>query len=763
MNMISYSYGSLREVAMKLGHKVLAAIVVSWSFMLGVTYLGSVQILGKSYRYLEDQQAQINMNKANDAINTVITSNDTNVISWAVWSDFFLYLASYQDPNKKEFNQKFLETNFKPSAFAFNKPDLFLTFNLAGELVPSFSSAMNADWTQFQPLPKDILPLFQPGGKLRRLVVPPESANDAMGLLSTTNGILVLATHRILPSEGTGSSHGTFAMGQYLSNVWKQIQNSSQEDIQFYTIPMIRQEPTLNKQYTEIITQKLNILQAPINDNTLVLYSTLKDINNTPIGMIKITTSRELNLLSKSTIRYFNLIFIVTGAVLSLLMYYLLRILLIDRLSKINNEIIKIDSTKNFTRRVPENGSDELSAVAIAINRMLSVIQLVESLLSDIVNSMPSLITIVDKDLKVINLNLPAQKATGLSDEMARNKSLLDIFPYLTNYRNQFEKALQENKIQEIRKITAGSSDSVRYVDAIIYPLNRASEKILAIRIDDITDWINFKNHFVQDDKLAVIGTLTAGVAYEIDSPISLIINAIKKLDRNKEDIFNLLNKYSELKSKNDFSENRNDIETLEKQIENYPLKETENLLDKIKIDAGKISSIVINLKNFSRSDENVMKYSNLHDGLDSVLTLLSHNYKDRINIIKEYGQIPEVDCFPGRINQVFMYIMTSAIKAIPQEGEITIKTEQIKDQVKITIKDNGIGISTEEIAKVFDPSFTTTEKTNLGLAIASSIIADHQGDLELKSGTSNKKGTEYIITLPINHFTTKSSQEKIS
>ena len=136
---------------------------------------------------------------------------------------------------------------------------------------------------------------------------------------------------------------------------------------------------------------------------------------------------------------------------------------------------------------------------------------------------------------------------------------------------------------------------------------------------------------------------------------------------------------------------------------------------------------------------------------------MLQNSYKNKITSIKDYAKNHgEIECFIGKINQVFMNIIGNAIDAISDKGEITIKTEQLNDAVRIRIKDNGAGMSQENITKIFDPFFTTKEigkGTGLGLPICLSIIHDHNGKIELKSKIG--EGTEFIITLPTHHKST--------
>ena len=143
-----------------------------------------------------------------------------------------------------------------------------------------------------------------------------------------------------------------------------------------------------------------------------------------------------------------------------------------------------------------------------------------------------------------------------------------------------------------------------------------------------------------------------------------------------------------------------------------------------------------------------------MNEGIESTLTLLHSVYKDRVEIEKDFGKLPEVDCLPGQINQVLMNILSNALQAIPEQGKIFIKTWQENETVKISIRDTGSGMSEAIRQKIFDPFFTTKDVgkgTGLGLSISYGIIEKHNGKIEVQSEPG--KGTTFIITLPVNQL----------
>ena len=162
-----------------------------------------------------------------------------------------------------------------------------------------------------------------------------------------------------------------------------------------------------------------------------------------------------------------------------------------------------------------------------------------------------------------------------------------------------------------------------------------------------------------------------------------------------------------------------------------------------------RISNIVSSLKKFVRLDEAELQEADINKELDLTLELIRHETKNRINIIKNYGEIPMIKCFPNMLNQVFMNILINACQAINNTGTITITTEYINKKLTVKIKDNGCGIPQNQLDKIFTVGFTTKSSgvgTGLGLAICSKIIEKHNGEIIVNSEVG--KGSEFIITI---------------
>ena len=274
---------------------------------------------------------------------------------------------------------------------------------------------------------------------------------------------------------------------------------------------------------------------------------------------------------------------------------------------------------------------------------------------------------------------------------------------------------------------------------------------------EELQQTLNFlketQAQLVQTEKLASVGQLTAGIAHEINNPVNYISAGIGSLEVNLNEIREILDLYNEI-SPGNVKEKLKQIEEVKERLDYKELiDEIKDLIKSIKAGSERTTEIVKGLRTFSRLDENEIKAADLHEGIDLTLVMLHNKYKHHVEIIKQYGELPEVECFPGKLNQVFMNILSNAIDAISEKGSIVIKTWQDKtnNKVFISIKDDGIGMSAKDISNIFDPFFSTKDVgkgTGLGLSISHGIIEQHKGSIKVKSELG--KGAEFIISLPV-------------
>ncbi|MFB2934451.1 AAA family ATPase [Aerosakkonemataceae cyanobacterium BLCC-F154] len=270
----------------------------------------------------------------------------------------------------------------------------------------------------------------------------------------------------------------------------------------------------------------------------------------------------------------------------------------------------------------------------------------------------------------------------------------------------------------------------------------------------------------VQSEKMSTLGNLVAGVAHEMNNPLGFISASLQEAKPTFIDIIEHLKLYQET-----FPDRTDKIIDHAEEIDlEYSLEDLPKMLDSMSIACDKLKNFSTSLRTFSRADRDEKVPFNIHAGIDSTILILKHRLKANeqrpaIEVITNYGDLPDIECFPGQLNQVFMNIIANAIDAIEESNmgrtfaqikaspnQISIQTSLVDNQVEIRIADNGQGITSAVKAKIFDHLFTTKavgKGTGLGLAIARQIVVEkHQGTIEVQSTVGRQ--TEFCIRLPI-------------
>ncbi len=426
-------------------------------------------------------------------------------------------------------------------------------------------------------------------------------------------------------------------------------------------------------------------------------------------------------------------------------------------------EGMRMVNSGNLDVAIPIRLKDEIGFLAHSFNVMVKSIKntnrdidSINHYLKNIIDSMPSILVSVDSRGRISHWNIEAEKKTGFREEDVMGRYLWDIMPQFDQYVKNMMKSIEKREPQKLESIVHLENNEIRYSDMMVYPLIDNGVEGAVIRIDDITVRRRFEEMMIQTEKMMSVGGLAAGMAHEINNPLSGILLAAQNIARRLSP---------------DFESNRNAAEKCGldfKGLQSYlKAREIVKMLEDMKEMGERASMIVNNMLSFSRQSESKMKATDIAKLLIKTVDLAASEYDLKksydfrhIEIVKEFdGSVPAVECIAVEIQQVILNLLKNAAHAMhlkkyaPDESpKIILRLNHQSGWAVIEVEDNGPGMSDEHRKRVFEPFFTTKEAgkgTGLGLSVSYFIVADnHRGRMEVESMPG--KGTRFIIRLPI-------------
>ncbi|MEG4573945.1 ATP-binding protein [Microcoleus sp. N3A4] len=468
--------------------------------------------------------------------------------------------------------------------------------------------------------------------------------------------------------------------------------------------------------------------------------------------------------------------------------------------------------------RAQLGGSDELAQIAVAFNQMADriqsqteVLQQNEQRFRTLVSNIPGAVyrSVFDSDWKIQFISDAIAEISGYPATDFINNQVLVFNKIIHPEDAAMVEEILHNKVLKKRDYTIeyriirpdktvrwvsekgqgifNENGEVMWLDGIIFDITKRkraeAELHQTLQLKDelaatataqaqqlektIQNLQQTQAQLIQTEKMSSLGQLIAGVAHEINNPVNFIHGNIAYVTQYTQTLVKFTNLYQQEYP----NTNPKIAELIEDSDLDFIKKDLPKILSSMKVGTDRIRGIVLSLRNFSRLDESDLKPVNIHDGIDSTLLILQNAVKakpnlDEIEIVKNYGDLPPVECYAGQLNQVFMHILSNSIYALHNQekqesqtprtnysSQIIISTSiQEPDGVKISIKDNGPGIDEAVKEKIFDPFFTTKpvgQGTGLGLSISYQIVVDrHGGKLQCVSAVG--EGTELAIEIPI-------------
>ncbi len=464
-----------------------------------------------------------------------------------------------------------------------------------------------------------------------------------------------------------------------------------------------------------------------------------------------------------------NHFFVMLSLMLSLLLLSYLFATIFQRI--ISRPILKlaeisgtISSNRDYSLRAERKSDDEIGVLCHEFNNMLDVVQAREkelrhlrNYLSNIIDSMPSVLVGVDIDGQVTLWNKTAEQTTGITASEAQGKQLTDVFPQIASDMKKITESIRTRKTKQEQKRPRLLEDGTCYEDVTIYPLISNGVEGAVIRADDVTEQIRLEEIMIQSEKMLSVGGLAAGMAHEINNPLAGMMQTANvmanRLGNNVDIPANL--KAAEAAGTS--------METIRNFMEARGIL---RMINTINESGQRVADIVDNMLSFARKSEAQASSHTLTDLLDKTLDLAATDYDLKkhydfktIEIRKEYEKnLPTVPCEGAKIQQVLLNILRNGAQAMQEAGTKTplfivhTRFEKSRKMVCIEIEDNGPGMEEEIRKRVFEPFYTTKPVgvgTGLGMSVSYFIITENHGG-EMTVDSRPGFGAKFIIRLPL-------------
>lgn len=792
---------------MTLRQRTLLSVGVTLLFLLLTLYLNLSTIWLDGFAKIESQRTQLNVEQVTEAIVNDLEKLSSTASDWAGWDETYAFV---EDGNKR-----YIQDNLDAATFINLRLNFMLFVNKTGQIV--YGTNFDLQRKATVPIPHSLKQYLVTHPRLLQHKV---ASSSHTGIVLLPESPLVVASRPILKSDRTGPIRGTLIMGRFLNAAEvRQLSELTRSQLTLYPFQdkqlpadfqAVKKEITQNKSNTKTPTPS-SIVVRPLNPQRIAGYTLLKDIEGQSALLLRVDTSRDIYQQGKRGLRYLVIALLVVGLAFGLITLLLIEKSVLSPLTRFSATVRRIRDKGDLTERISTNGSDELSRVGNAINQLLATLQESQQQLSQneeryrsVVNNVTEVIFQTDTAGRWTFLNPAWTEITGFNVEESLGKFCwMFIHPEDKPYHEEQFRHLMAGKTQntrycvryqtydgsyrwfEVHSRLTFSYSGCEYVTGIGGTLNDITERRLAEARErekaqelekTLIELTQIQAQLFQSEKLSILGQLVAGVAHEINNPITSVSVNINHATEYFQCLLHLIDFYQQYYP--------NPPEEITAKMEAIDFKFLVNdlpiLLNSMKTGSERICEIVQSLRNFSRLNESEMQAVNIHEGIESTLLILKHRFKAKgkyseVKLIREYGRLPLIECYPGQLNQVVMNLIVNAIDALEEKRVkkscgadeappfIRIRTE-VKNQdatsnitssashVLIRIADNGAGINEEVSHHLFESFFTTKpigKGTGLGLSISYRIVVEkHKGQLYVESEPG--QGSEFIIELPI-------------
>lgn len=631
------------------------------------------------------------------------------------YSDWSAWDDTYQFI--QDHNDAYLKSNLVPEQLASLKINLALFVDRQGRIV--YGTGFDLKTNHLQPIPAGMSKLLTNQLLLEQV----QTKGTMTGILVLPEGPMLITYQPILTSKGKGPVRGVLIFGRYINaDAITNFSKITRFPLQLYSLQNSHLPPDAAAARSALSAQN-PVFIHPLSETTLVGYGRLMDLRNQPVLLLRVEIPRKLYQEATKSQQQLMLAIVLLGITFGGITVFLSEHLVLSRLLRLSSGVNSIRISQNLAHRLTGSGQDEISSLTYNINDLLETLEKSQAETKAAINQ----VTQTNGELQMVVEQLQGE-----------------IWE-----RQRVEDALRQ------------SEDQLRHQ-------TQSLEQTLS-------ELRQMQLQLVQSEKMSSLGQLVAGIAHEINNPVGFISGNLEHIKSYVDDLLQVLCLYQQEYS-TPSSSLQSAIESLDLE---FVIADLPKAFTSMRTGAERIQEIVTSLRTFSRLDEATVKVVDIHTSIDSILLLLQSRLNVKgsdaaIQVMKNYGQLPLVECYAGQLNQAFMNILTNAIDAIEEAsvarqaiaaqsneasslktrdpaGTITISTRcQNDDTIEISISDTGVGLSETVRSRIFDPFFTTKpvgRGTGLGLSLSYQIIVEqHDGTLACDSMLG--QGTTFIIRL---------------
>ena len=397
---------------------------------------------------------------------------------------------------------------------------------------------------------------------------------------------------------------------------------------------------------------------------------------------------------------------------------------------------------------------DALNAMAADLSTSYADLKKAQSLVSNIIDSMPSVLVGVDREGRVTQWNRQARRLTGMRSENVQSQPLAEVFPRLKSQMTRIGMSIRDCRVISDLKVPRQDKDETRFEDITIYPLVADGVEGAVIRVDDVSERVRLEEMMIQSEKMLSVGGLAAGMAHEINNPLAGILQNMAVLENRLLGDLPANHKAAEAAGTS--------LTAIKAYMEkrNLPV-----MLENIRTSGKRAATIVKNMLSFARKSDRMISSHDLGALLDQTLELAQTDYDmkkhydfKQIQIVREYDRsVPVIPCESSKLQQVFLNILKNGAEAMSsidddnRPARFILRVNNEGDWIKVEIEDNGPGMEEAIRRRIFEPFFTTKpvgQGTGLGLSVSYFIITENHGG-EMDAHVVDGGGTRFVIRLP--------------